>query len=148
MEYYFAYGSNMDAGQMRERCPSALFVRTMRLPGYRLTFPRYSPRWMGGVASIEPDPNSAVEGVIFRLTPEDLEKLDGYEGVEIGAYRRMRLDLPSGVDVLNEVWTYVAVSQEDKPFHPSPDYISRLVAGARQHKLTPAYIAWLERQAP
>lgn len=148
MEYYFAYGSNMDAGQMRERCPSALFVRTVRMPGWRLTFPRYSRRWMGGVASLEQDPESAVEGVIFRLSPEDLEKLDDYEGVDAGAYHRIRIDLPGKVDVLSEVWTYVAATQEGGPFPSSPDYVARLVAGARQHKLTPGYIAWLERQAP
>ena len=36
--YYFAYGSNMNLGQMRFRCPDAEVVGNVRLEDYRLAF--------------------------------------------------------------------------------------------------------------
>ena len=39
---YFAYGSNLDAEQMKARCPTARPLRTARLADHRLGFTHYS----------------------------------------------------------------------------------------------------------
>ena len=41
--YYFAYGSNMNLGQMRFRCPDAEVVGNVRLEDYRLAFRGRAP---------------------------------------------------------------------------------------------------------
>ena len=39
---YFTYGSNMNPGQMIERCPETRTIGVARLVDYRLCFPRFS----------------------------------------------------------------------------------------------------------
>ena len=49
----FAYGSNMDLAQMKERCPNSdlqSFIAEAR--SWKLCFPRYSENRNGGVGSI------------------------------------------------------------------------------------------------
>jgi len=77
---YFAYGSNLDPAQMRERCPESTVVGLASLADYRISFPRYSNRWGGGTASIQLAHGETAWGVLYELTDEDLAKLDGFEG--------------------------------------------------------------------
>ena len=63
--FYFAYGSNMHPGQMRNRCPGCSFGAAARLRDYQLAFSRPWAAWGGGgVADIQPSPGSIVEGVV------------------------------------------------------------------------------------
>ena len=75
---YFAYGSNMDLNQMAFRCPDAQALETVRLEGYRLAF--RSNGGNRGVATILPDPDSHVDGVLWEISPEDERNLNFYEG--------------------------------------------------------------------
>ena len=50
--YYFAYGSNMDWPQMRQRCPTARFAYVARLPDYRFAIVRHSRLRNCGTANI------------------------------------------------------------------------------------------------
>ncbi len=72
MFYYFAYGSNMNADQMKYRCPGAEITGPATLPGYRLTERRH--------ADIDKSPGDQVNGLLWRVTAADLRKLDIYEG--------------------------------------------------------------------
>ena len=75
---YFAYGSNMNLNQMAFRCPDAEVVESVRLEGYRLAF-----RTNGGgngVATILPEEGSCVDGVLWRISEQDEQHLDHYEG--------------------------------------------------------------------
>ena len=85
---YFAYGSNLDGSQMRERCPSARKVSKAVLHGYAIAFGGWSARWGGAVASIVPVRGSRVEGLLYRIAPEDLYRLDQFEGCPF-AYERL-----------------------------------------------------------
>ena len=49
---YFAYGSNLDDAQMRDRCADARVVGRATLPNYALVFGGFSHRWGGAVASV------------------------------------------------------------------------------------------------
>ena len=62
--YYFAYGSNMNLGQMRFRCPDAEVVGNVRLEDYRLAFRGRAPG--NGVATVLPEKGSYVDGVYGR----------------------------------------------------------------------------------
>jgi gamma-glutamylcyclotransferase len=80
MALYFAYGSNLDAAQMRARCPSARSLGRARLAGHALAFGGFSGLWGGAVASVVRARGSAVEGVLYALTEADLRALDAFEG--------------------------------------------------------------------
>jgi hypothetical protein len=145
---YFAYGSNMDPGQMAERCPGYRTIGVARLNGHRLSFPRFSPVRRSATASIEPEPGSAVWGVLYELPADDLPVLHHLEGYnEYGAPEANRYNLAK-VTVQQvgggtaEAMTYVAVP-DDSAALPTADYMARLVDGARFHGLPRAYVATL-----
>lgn len=77
---YFAYGSNLDAAQMRERCPTARVEARATLYHHVLAFAGHSPRWQGPVATAFPVPGRQLQGLLYRLTPDDLAALDRAEG--------------------------------------------------------------------
>src|SRR5207244_8374569 len=81
---YFAYGSNMDAAQMKERCPSAKFVCRAKLPSHRLAFTRMSIIRRCGVADILRDEMNDVWGVVYELLENELEELDKDEDFRPG----------------------------------------------------------------
>ncbi len=78
---YFAYGSNMDWAQMRERCPSARFVGVARLPDHRLAFTRESVHWGSGVADALRESGRKLWGVVYEITDSDVGRLDRSEGL-------------------------------------------------------------------
>ena len=143
---YFAYGSNMDAAQMARRGVPFVSARAAVLRGHRLdfTYPALE-RWLGGAADIVPDPDGSVEGVLYGLADEsDLPRMDRWEGVHEGAYRRALVDvLLPGVRAPVPAWAY-AVVERRAPLTPSPGYIGQMVAGARANGLSRGYVAMLE----
>ena len=80
MAVYFAFGSNMDAVQMARRCPGARPVAQASLPRHRLVFRGPSQNRGGGVASVDPDPDHQVRGLLWSVSEEDLRTLDRVEG--------------------------------------------------------------------
>jgi gamma-glutamylcyclotransferase (GGCT)/AIG2-like uncharacterized protein YtfP len=85
---YFAFGSNLDRWQMRQRCPGARIEGAATLPKHRLVFGGFSRRWDSAVASIVRDAASCVPGMLYTLGDDDLEALDRFEGVP-GYYERV-----------------------------------------------------------
>jgi gamma-glutamylcyclotransferase len=87
---YFAYGSNLDARQMRSRCASAEADARAVLPNHALAFAGFSRRWGGAVATIVRLPGEQVDGLLYRLSRDELLELDRHEGCPL-AYRRRRM---------------------------------------------------------
>lgn len=141
---YFAYGSNMDPAQMRGRAPGARALGAARLAGWRLTFTRDSPGWGGGVGHIERAPEDEVWGVLWEVTQADVDALDEYEGVPIGAYVRETVTVAHGGRDLNAL-IYLAIPRGYKK--PSQRYVSALVRGAEAHHLPEVYVARLRALA-
>lgn len=79
---YFAYGSNMNLEQMRYRCSGhhAVFLKRVRLDGWRFCYRGYSRGWGGGVATIVPEPDGHVWGALWEIDRGSLAVLDRYEG--------------------------------------------------------------------
>ena len=71
---YFAYGSNINLGQMEQRCPGARIVGPVTLENYELRFRGH------GFATIAPKENCSVHGLLWKLTPACEQALDRYEG--------------------------------------------------------------------
>lgn len=89
---YFAYGSNLDHDQMRSRCPTARALYPAVIKGWRIDFCGFSRGWDGGVATIVPDADASVEGVIWSLTADDVRSLDRAEGAPF-VYEREELSV-------------------------------------------------------
>ena len=74
---YLAYGSNLNLSQMSQRCPGAKALGSGELPGWRLAF-RGAER--GYYLTLLPAPGESVPVGVWAVTPEDVAKLDEYEG--------------------------------------------------------------------
>ena len=146
----FAYGSNMDCAQMRERCPSSRFVCVVKLPDHHLVFPRKSQRRCCGVASVEPADGANVWGVVYKVAERDVPHLDRTEGYQPGrarnSYDRKALRVLRDGDPEKpiEVEGYIAVRQETPPL-PSRGYRDMIVNAARFWHLPEAYVKSLEQ---
>ena len=81
---YFAYGSNMNWNQMRERCPSSRFVGIAVLRDHKLAFTRESVNRGCGVADVVAEDGAQVWGVAYEIADLDVGKLDASEGFKPG----------------------------------------------------------------
>ena len=142
MIYYFAYGSNLDALQMRERCPDCRLVVAGRLSGYRLGFTRHSSGWNCGVADILPSDGREVWGLVYELLPGDLDLLDQYEGCP-HAYSRFETTITANGRSLPLVWVY-SVREKRNFVPPSQAYLAILKRAAREHGFPDSYLRELE----
>jgi gamma-glutamylcyclotransferase len=148
---YFAYGSNMDAEQMKERCPSAKFVCRAKLPSHRLAFTRMSIIRRCGVADILRDETKEVWGIVYELLESELENLDQDEAFRLGRpddqndYTREHCYVWHEGDAKRPllVAIYRGHPQPNPPL-PNCDYKNLIVAGARHWQLPGYYIQELE----
>jgi len=147
VHHYFAYGSNMNLLQMKQRCSSPKILGIARLPGYKITFHGHSAIWDGGQESVVPDPQSEVWGVLYELTFSDCEQLDFYQDVRFdgtGPYFHYPVDVIDRKQGIIDTLIYKkAILAEAKP--PSTEYLNFIVQGAIEHGLPESYIAYLQK---
>ena len=128
---YFAYGSNMDLNQMAFRCPDAEVIETVRLEGYRLAF--RSNGGNRGVATILPDPDSHVDGVLWEISPEDERNLNFYEGFP-RLYGKRTLTVVNRLGKEVEAMAYVMnAPYKNRPAVPSASYLRGILRGCQQN---------------
>ena len=139
---YFAYGSNMDRSQMRKRCPGARFIDVVYLPGYRLAFTRFSPRWGGGVADIVQHPGKKVWGLLYAMNSKVLEKLDRYEDYPHG-YDRIQVEVFNSAVSYTGVWAYRVVQKMDF-VPPTTRYYEIIKKAALRHAFPADYLEYLK----
>lgn len=135
-ELYFAFGSNMDPEQMARRLRDPWPIGPAVLLEYRRTFPLYSQRWGGGVASAARSAGHRLHGVLYELTAEDLEQLDGWENVRTdgwGHYKRERVTVQTTAGRGVEAWTYIA--RPGRSHKPPREYVETMLRGATHFRL-------------
>jgi len=150
---YFAYASNMNWDQMRERCPSTRFVCVAKLKDNRLAFTRYSEFRKGGVADVIPQVGQEVWGVVYEIYEQDIGRLDACEGFQPGrlreknAYNREERQVYQDGDEKQplSVSLYIGIKQQDASFLPHPDYKRLIVEGAKYWHLPDKYVEHLEK---
>jgi len=149
---YFAYGSNMNWKQMRERCPSSRFVGIAVLRDHKLAFTRESDDRSCGVADVVAENGTQVWGVVYEIADLDVGKLDASEGFRPGRdknsyYRRECLVFLDGEDQRPlTVSAYFGDPQVNPPL-PNAAYKNLILAGARHWHLPEDYIGELEQIA-
>jgi len=148
---YFAYGSNLEWAQMKQRCPLARFVCRAKLPEHRLAFTLKSVSRDCGVADVLPDQTKSVWGVVYELPDNELKNLDKREGYRPGRpyeknqYSRQDHYIWPDGDAKRPllVALYLGHPQLDPPL-PSDDYKRLIVDGAKHWNLPVEYIHELE----
>ena len=147
---YFAYGSNMNWDQMRERCPSSRFVGIVVLREHKLAFTRRSVTRGCGVADVVAEDGAEVWGVVYEIEDLDVGRLDTSEGFEPGRkknsyYRRECCVFLDGEDQRPlTVSTYFADPQPNPPL-PNTAYKNLILTGARHWHLPEEYVRELEQ---
>jgi hypothetical protein len=139
---YFAYGSNMSRAIFYERRGMRpLAARPARLDGYRLCFNLPIGPGERGCANLEPEDGASTYGVLYRLTPTDFDRLDRTEGVHVGIYHRIPVDVMVADEIVGAL-TYRSfrISAGRKP---SARYLGLLLDGAREHGLPEEHVRFL-----
>jgi gamma-glutamylcyclotransferase (GGCT)/AIG2-like uncharacterized protein YtfP len=127
----FAYGSNMDSERMSERgiIPIKRMYGEMR--NWKLVFNKKSQKLPGVVfANIIPEKRSIVEGVLYEINIEDLEKLDKFEG-HPEHYTRYNeavyLQDDHHQDIYINCWVYIANFQWIGEGRISVEYLNHIL---------------------
>ena len=138
---YFAYGHNMDEDVLRERGIAFSVVAKGKARNVRLVF--HKPASDGtGMADLQDTRGSEVEGVVFEVPEESLARLDFYEEVDKGHYRRGTITVQTSRGELScEVYRAAKFRHGLKP---SPAYLATLVRGAQAHRLSQEYLDFLQ----
>jgi len=147
---YFAYGSNMDWEQMRQRCPSAKFVSIAKLKDYRFAIARTSHSRGCGSAGVLPQAGANVWGIVYEIDAKDFGPLDAAEDFVPGrgknSYTRRECTVYADGDEGKTflVSLYFPEGEENPPL-PNAEYKRLIVGGARHWRLPQGYVVELER---
>lgn len=131
IEYYFAYGSNLDPNQMKERVGKCDISERSYIEGYKLVFNVFSKNWNGWAANIKKTKVSSdiVYGVIYQITDEQLKILTSkYEHKEPIPISVKLENGKEKTDVKAYVWP-----KEESSHEPPEAYRNKIVQGLSQH---------------
>jgi gamma-glutamylcyclotransferase (GGCT)/AIG2-like uncharacterized protein YtfP len=134
---YFAYASNMNHAQMKERCPGGRFLKLVVLDGYRLVYDGYSVSRQGATANIVKSEVDSVRGALFEITEKDKLSLDSREGYPL-EYDRKVVQVKDPQGAAYAAMTYFRPGRALGK--PHPDYERVVLDGARDCKLPEEYV--------
>ena len=139
-QWYFAYGRNMWKQQMLKRTGSIPEGRRARLDGYRLAFRKYH-HTDEVYADVLPDASQSVLGVAYLCRPNVLERLDIFEGVAEGCYRRdvVQVQSEQASEIVQAIVYRGSNAFSEIESQPSQEYLDRILAGLRDHQIDPNY---------
>ena len=138
MPLYFAYGSNMSRALMRRHCPHARPLGTAVLDHHRFIV------MADGYASIVRHPGREVHGVLWPLSPRDVDALNAYESIDTGLYCRRVHPVRHAGGVASAL---VYIGRSSRPGRPRPGYLACVLAAARDWDLPRSYTNALARWA-
>lgn len=142
---YFAYGSNMNHEQMKDRCPDAKYVDKGYLKEYKLAFDGHSNSYNGLVATIVKDENGIVPFVLWDISDRDKPKLDLFEGYRENRDKRLNMYDVHNIEVPGHGRALVYIMSEyHKPKRQGnrlpPDYIDKIRQGYTYFSLNQKYL--------
>ncbi len=127
---YAAYANNLDPDQMAECAPHSPLWNTGWLQGWRLTFGGGSAQGDGALATVVEDPGSSVFVALYDVADWDLQRLDGWEGGDIGVYTRIKVRVTTLLDGEVTAWTHVLNDYEGGL--PTARYLEMLATAAEK----------------
>ena len=121
MPLCFAYGSNMDFGQMAARCPASRPLGPARLARHRPAIMRE------GYLTVIRDSRRDVHGLVWDVSLADMAALDRYEGVSGGLYAKAQLTVLTAAGARRAL---VYLGANAGPGRPRPGYLEAVLAAA------------------
>ncbi|WP_461023125.1 gamma-glutamylcyclotransferase family protein [Thalassiella azotivora] len=140
MALYAAYASNLHPEQMLRRAPHSPSRGTGWLHGWRLTFGGEERGWDGALPTVVEDADGSVYVALYDVTDADEDRLDDWEGVGIGLYRKLRVRVAT-LDGEQLAWVYVLDDYEGGL--PSAHYVGLLADAAEAAGAPDEYVAAL-----
>lgn len=143
MKHYFAYGTLLGEEAMQAFAPSARAVGVMRLDGYELAFGETHKSGKGG-CWLKPVKGSCVYGVQYKLSDEDMDRMDKASGIPDGLWVHKPVTLVDehGNELKSNTYTIPGSPSE---FQPDDDYLGKIQAGLDTIALPADYIAKVAR---
>ena len=138
-ELYFAYGSNLNLGQMAVRCPQARVVGKAVLEGYELAFRR-------GVLTVLPKEGGRVNGLLWRVNAWDELTLDRYEGYP-HLYTKELLPVQTDSGPQTVVAYVMTAPHCEKVQPPAATYLQTVLDGCRMAGFDPKVVLQAAAQA-
>jgi len=128
---YFAYGSNLDTSQMKERVEEWITSERVYVEGYKRVYNVWSNNWNGWAANLKITDVSSdkVCGVVYIITNKQLEKITNeYEHRKPTSISVRLENGQEQSDVKVYVW------MKERPSHEPPAaYKDAIVKGLEQH---------------
>jgi len=131
VDYYFAYGSNMNPDRVRLRGMVFDHVMAGVLGDYALRFNKRSVKYPGAAsANVVAHAGAVTEGVLYRLShPDQILAMDPFEGYPV-RYDRLVLPVRSGGGAC-AAWVYIANADHiAEGLLPARWYLDHLLAGS------------------
>jgi hypothetical protein len=138
MPLYFAYGANMDVGEMARRCPRSRPIGLARFMRHRLAIMREG--WLTATH----DSSATTHGVLWNLAFADIAALDRFEGVAGGLYFKATQPVLAAGGPKRAL---VYFGANAGPGRARPDYMRAVIVAARFWRLPPEGMATLEALA-
>ncbi|OFI06660.1 AIG2-like family protein [Clostridium acetireducens DSM 10703] len=115
---YFAYGSNLNKIQMKQRCGDSIPVAKVTLKDYELVFNKY--------ADVIENKGQTVHGAIYKVSEIDIKNLDIYEGYP-DLYKKVDVKVTDESGKEYNAFVYVMVVKGLKK--PEEEYYNIIVEG-------------------
>jgi gamma-glutamylcyclotransferase (GGCT)/AIG2-like uncharacterized protein YtfP len=131
--WYFAYGSNLNVHQMRERIGEWRLSKRAIARNYSLVFNVFSKKiWNGYVANIEETGRfeDVVFGVVYHITEEQFRALQRFETGAVPI--ELRVELEDGNEI-SHAKAFVWKSAEKEDHEPPKIYRRRIEEGFLEH---------------
>ena len=141
--YYFAYGSNMSIGRLRQRVLVVERIGLFRLNSHDLRFHKIGRDGSGKCDAFETgDPGQFLWGSVFDINAGMKSKLDHFEGLGAG-YEEKQVTVTGESGVRLGAFTYYATSI-DESLRPYSWYLDHVVIGAKESGVPVGYLARLQ----
>jgi hypothetical protein len=136
MSLYFAYGSNLDETQMKNRCPNATKLNfNWIIKDYQPFFPMISAkRQYAGVMGIKKQIGEYVEGILYDIPENEIKILDQFERCPAegtNGYNKINLLCWNATrqNEVSECFIYYPATEPTINYRPSFGYYSTILKG-------------------
>lgn len=128
---YFAYGSNLNMRQMKERCPDSVPKVKATLYNARLTFKTFADVIVDKVSKAS---TRFVPGAVYEISKNDMKVLDRYEGYPT-MYKKVKCVVFDEYHNGIECFMYVMQPGVKELELPSEQYINCIYEGCQDWAL-------------
>jgi hypothetical protein len=125
MQYYWAYGANLNIKSMLRRCPEAEKFGPYTVADAALIF--------RSVADVTIRKDSVVPGGLWRISKQDEANLDRFEGVASGFYMKRYLPVTIDGEKVQVLFYQMKISRGVLP--PSEEYFQTILRGYKDFGL-------------